>query len=106
VTEQEKVEQEGAFPTRHFAFAFAWAWVFWAIPLATTRGWLTQPALSGLRVLLLIVAAYASFAGAFALKFSDGTSWTLFRRAFRRRIPPLILLAAVFLMPALAGVAM
>jgi hypothetical protein len=26
-------------------FAFAWAWMFWAIPLATTCGWWTQPAL-------------------------------------------------------------
>jgi 1,4-dihydroxy-2-naphthoyl-CoA synthase len=37
---------------RYFAFAFAW--VFWAIPLATTRGWSTQPALGGPRVSLLM----------------------------------------------------
>lgn len=106
MTEQGKVEQQEGFPTRYFAFVFAWAWVFWAVPLATTRGWLTQPALSGLRVLLLVVGAYAPFVAAFALSFRDGTAWKLFRRAFRWRIPSLVLLTTVILMPALAGVAM
>ena len=65
---------------RYFALAFAWAWVFWAIPLAMTCGWLTQPALSGLRVSLLVVGAYAPFVAAFALSFRDGTAWTLLKR--------------------------
>jgi hypothetical protein len=61
-------------------FAFAWEWMFWAMPLATTRGWLTQPALSGLRVSLLVVGAYAPSVAAFALSFRDGTAWTLLKR--------------------------
>jgi hypothetical protein len=65
---------------RYFAFAFAWAGVFWAMPLATTRGRLTQPALSGLRVSLLVVGAYTPFVAAFALSFRDGTAWTLLKR--------------------------
>jgi hypothetical protein len=48
--------------------------VFWAIPLATTRSWLTQPTLSGLRVLLLVFGAYTPFVAAFALSFRDGTA--------------------------------
>jgi uncharacterized protein len=105
VTEQEKVKQSEGFPTRYFAFAFAWAWVFWAVPLCTTRGWLTQPTLGGLRNLFLIVGAYAPFVAAFALSFRDGTAWALFKRAFRWRIPPLVLLTALILFPAVAGVA-
>ena len=72
-------EQQGGFPMRYFALAFAWAWVFWAIPLAMTCGWLTQPALVEPRVSLLVVGAYAPFVAAFALSFRDETAWTLLK---------------------------
>jgi hypothetical protein len=109
VAEQDAVvEEQVGFPWRYFAIAFAWAWVFWAIPLATTRGWITNPTLSGLRVPLLAVGAYAPFVAAFWLTFRDGgrvAAWRFFKRAFRWKIPPMTLLVALFLSPALAALA-
>jgi membrane protease YdiL (CAAX protease family) len=94
------------FPARFFWLAFAWAWVFWAIPLATTRGWLTAPSLDGLRIPLLVMGAYGPTVAAFALSFRQGNARALFGRALRWRMPPYVLMAVLFLSPVLAGIAM
>jgi uncharacterized protein len=94
-----------AFPKYFFLWTFLWSWAFWAIPLMTTRGWVGNATLKGLRVPLLVIGAYGPFVAAFALSLREKSAWALFKRAFRWRIPPLVLLSALFLSPVLAGAA-
>ncbi len=46
---------------------------FCMIPLATTREWIVDPKLSGLRMPLLLVGAFAPFVAAFTLSLRDFT---------------------------------
>ena len=105
MTQEAKTELR-AFPKHFFLWTFLWSWAFWAIPLMTTRGWLDNPTLKGLRGPLLVIGAYGPFVAAFALSHREKSAWALFKRVFRWRIPPLVLLSALFLSPVLAGAAM
>jgi hypothetical protein len=105
MTQQVKTESQ-ALLKYFFLWTFAWAWAFFGHPADddTGMGGQSNP-LSGLRGPLLVTGAYAPFVSAFALSLRDKSAWTLFKRAFRWRMPPPVLLSALFLSPVLAGVA-
>jgi membrane protease YdiL (CAAX protease family) len=74
-------------------------------PADDDTGLAGQPNTQGLRVPLPVIGAYGPFVAAFALSHREKSAWALFKRAFRWRIPPLVLLSALFLSPVLAGAA-
>lgn len=90
----------------YFAVAFAISWIIWLFPVLATRGVLTLSRTT--QLLCLFAGSFGPFIGAFIAVYRDG-SWgavkEFFGRSLRYRIGPVYLLAALLLMPVLAGIA-
>jgi membrane protease YdiL (CAAX protease family) len=86
--------------------AFFIAWAFWMVPLLGSRDVIAVPA--SVQTLFLVIGAFGPFFAAFISRYRDG-GWAAVRsfalRAFRYRIGPRYLMAALFLVPLLGLVA-
>lgn len=101
---------QSAFRTRswfYFAVAFGISWFMWLFPVLASRGVLSLSHTT--QLLCLFTGSFGPFIGAFLSMYRDG-GWSavkeFFGRSLNYRIGPLYLLAAIFLMPILAGIAM
>jgi len=101
------VEVREGLPVRFFAIAYVFSWVFWAVPLAVTRGWVTSAGVVGLKTPLLMLGAFGPLVAAMVLsaRESKGGAWRLLKRALRWRIPPVVLMVSVVLVPVMAALA-
>lgn len=93
-------------PWFYWVIAFGVAWTLWLFPALASQGVikLSQP----LQLTCLFAGSFGPFIGALIATYRDG-GWRgvgeFFGRSLRYRIGPVYLLAAVFLAPVLAGVA-
>jgi len=101
------VEVRDGLPVRFFAIAYVFSWVFWTGALAGQRGWVSSPALVKLNTPLLMAGAFGPFVAAMILsaRESKGGAWRLLKRALRWRIPPVVLMVSVVLVPVMAALA-
>lgn len=91
----------------YFVIAFAVAWIMWLFPVLASHGVIKLS--HSLQLACLFAGSFGPFLGALVATYRDGGSGAVrefFGRCLRYRIGPVYLLAAVFLAPVLAGVAM
>ncbi|MGC1550049.1 MAG: CPBP family glutamic-type intramembrane protease [Rhodanobacter sp.] len=93
-------------PWFYFVLAFIIAWTFWLVPLLGSRNVIAVSA--SVQTIFLVLGAFGPFFAAFISRYRDG-GWPAVRsfasRAFRFRIGPRYLMAALFLVPLLGLVA-
>lgn len=91
----------------YFAVAFAISWIMWLFPILATHGVLALSPTA--QLICLFAGSFGPFIGAFLAVYRDG-GWTAVKefagRCLRYRIGPIYLLAALLLMPVLAGIVM
>jgi membrane protease YdiL (CAAX protease family) len=95
-------------PPRYLVAAFSFSWVFWLFPVAAGQGWISWPWIASAKIPLILAGSFGPFVAAFALSLRSGgirAMRHLASRALRFRIHIGILLLALFLLPALAALA-
>ncbi|HEV2268874.1 MAG TPA: CPBP family intramembrane glutamic endopeptidase [Steroidobacteraceae bacterium] len=91
----------------YFGIAFAVAWTMWLLPALASHGVIKLS--HTLQLACLFAGSFGPFFGALVATYRDGGGAAVrefFGRCLRYRIGPIYLLAAVFLVPVLAGIAM
>jgi hypothetical protein len=66
-------------PWKFFFLAYAFSWVFWLLPIAAARGWVSWAWIAPAKVPILVVGAFGPFVAAFAL-----TGWDFGLRGILR----------------------
>lgn len=91
----------------YFVIAFGVAWAMWLLPALASHGVLKLS--HSLQIACLFIGSFGPFFASLIVTYLDGGGAAVrefFGRCLRYRIGPIYLLAALFLAPVLAGIAM